>query len=47
MEVLKEGSPLLATAWLSPLAISGALAAVTTGKLLGFMRPVSIPLTLI
>ncbi|KAF2725481.1 putative major facilitator superfamily transporter [Polychaeton citri CBS 116435] len=39
LEVLRGTSPLLATAYLSPLAISGACAAVTTGFLLSRLRP--------
>lgn len=47
-EVSREGSPLLASAWVSPVAISGATASVTTGFLLGRLRPawvMSIALT--
>ena len=37
--VLRGSSPLLASAYLSPLVISGALAAVATGFLLAHLRP--------
>ena len=36
---LRGASPLLAAAWASPVAISGAIASVTTGFLLGRLRP--------
>ena len=36
---LRGASPLLGAAYLSPIAISGAVAAVCTGYLLGLMRP--------
>ena len=39
MEVIKGGSPLLAVAWVTPVAISGACASVGTGLLLGVLRP--------
>jgi len=39
MEVLKGASPLLATAYLCPVAVSGAVAAITTGYILGKVRP--------
>lgn len=39
LEVLRGTSPLLTTAYVSPLAISGLIAAVVTGKLLGMLRP--------
>ncbi|KAI9710082.1 MAG: hypothetical protein M1820_002884 [Bogoriella megaspora] len=39
MQVLRGISPLLSMAWASPLAISGAAAAVTTGFLLSKLRP--------
>lgn len=38
-EVLRGASPLLSTAWLCPIAISGACASVCTGFLLGRLRP--------
>ena len=38
-EQLRGASPILAAAWLSPIAISGAIASVTTGFLLGRIRP--------
>ncbi|KAL1306673.1 hypothetical protein AAFC00_005345 [Neodothiora populina] len=38
-EVLKGATPLLATAYICPVAVSGALASITTGYLLGKMRP--------
>ena len=47
-EVLRDASPLLASAWFSPIAISGAIASVSTGVLLGHLRPawvMSIALT--
>ena len=36
---LRGASPLLTAAWLIPIAISGAMASVTTGFLLGHLRP--------
>ncbi|KAM0713607.1 hypothetical protein Q7P37_010569 [Cladosporium fusiforme] len=39
LEVLRGASPLLASAYLSPLVISGIVAALTTGFLLGHIRP--------
>lgn len=39
LETLRGGSPLLVSAWVSPVAISGAAASVTTGLLLGRLRP--------
>lgn len=39
LEVLRGTSPLLASAYLSPLAITGAFAAGLTGFLLGRLRP--------
>ena len=39
LETLRGGSPLLSSAWISPLTISGAIASVSTGILLGHMRP--------
>lgn len=39
LEVLRGASPLLASAYLSPLVISGIVAALTTGFLLGHVRP--------
>jgi len=39
LEVLRGASPLLASAYLSPLIISGAVAAGTTGLLLSYLRP--------
>ena len=38
-EILRENTPLLAVAHISPVAITGALASVTTGILLGRLRP--------
>ncbi|KAF2436972.1 MFS general substrate transporter [Tothia fuscella] len=38
-ENLRLATPLLATAWLSPVAISGAIASIATGWLLGHLRP--------
>jgi MFS family permease len=38
-EVLRGASPLLASAWISPVAVSGVLAALAGGYLLGVMRP--------
>lgn len=38
-ERLRGASPLLAAAWTAPAAISGAMASVTTGFLLGRLRP--------
>ena len=38
-EVLRGASPLLACAWLSPIAISGGMAGVTTGILINHLRP--------
>ena len=37
-EQLRGGSPLLAAAWTAPVTISGAIASVTTGFLLGRLR---------
>jgi len=37
-EVIRLASPLKATAWIVPVAISGACASVATGKLLGLLR---------
>ncbi|EME42854.1 hypothetical protein DOTSEDRAFT_173327 [Dothistroma septosporum NZE10] len=39
LEVLRGASPLLASAYLSPLTISGAVAAVATGALLHKLKP--------
>ena len=39
MEVLRQETPLQATAYFVPVAISGLCAALTTGKLLSFVRP--------
>jgi MFS family permease len=39
MEVLRHQTPLQSTAYFVPVAISGLCAALTTGKLLSFMRP--------
>lgn len=39
LEVLRGSSPLLASAYLSPLTVSGACAAISTGLLLSRMRP--------
>lgn len=39
MEVIKGGTPLLAAAWVAPVAISGACASVGTGLLLSVLRP--------
>lgn len=47
-EVVRGASPLLASAWFAPVAVSGAMASVTTGFLLGRLRPawvMSIALT--
>ena len=38
-EILREDTPLLAVAHICPVAITGALASVTTGILLGRLRP--------
>nr|POE53625.1 drug resistance protein [Quercus suber] len=38
LEVLRGASPLLASAYLSPLVIAGAIAAIMTGVLLGHLR---------
>lgn len=38
-EILREDSPLLAAAHVCPVAVSGALASVSTGILLGRLRP--------
>lgn len=38
-EVLKGASPLLTSAWISPVAVSGAIASLATGFLLGKVRP--------
>lgn len=38
-EQLRGASPLLAASWTAPIAISGAIAAVTTGSLLGRVKP--------
>ncbi len=38
-EQLRGASPLLAATWIIPVAISGAIASVTTGFLLGRLRP--------
>lgn len=38
-QILRQDSPLLAVAHICPVAISGALASVTTGILLGRLRP--------
>jgi len=43
-ETLRGASPLLASAYLSPVTISGTLAAVTTGFLLGRLRPAYVML---
>ena len=39
MEVLRRQTPLLSTAYFTPIAISGLCAALTTGKLLSVIRP--------
>lgn len=39
LEVLRGASPLLASAYLTPLIISGIVAALTTGFLLSYVRP--------
>ena len=39
MEVLRQQKPLLSTAYVTPIAISGLCAALTTGKLLSVVRP--------
>lgn len=39
LEILRGASPLLASAYLSPLIISGVIAALTTGFLLSYIRP--------
>jgi MFS family permease len=39
LEVLRGASPLLASAYLTPLIISGVVAALTTGFLLSYVRP--------
>ena len=39
LEVLRGASPLLASAYLTPLIISGFVAAITTGFLLSYVRP--------
>ena len=39
MEVLRQQTPLLSTAYVTPIAISGLCAALTTGKLLSVVRP--------
>jgi MFS family permease len=39
LEVLRGASPLLASAYLTPLIISGVVAALTTGFLLNYVRP--------
>ena len=39
---LRHESPLLATAHLSPVAVSGFFASVTTGFLLGRLRPATV-----
>ncbi|RMZ85861.1 hypothetical protein DV737_g447, partial [Chaetothyriales sp. CBS 132003] len=41
-EHIKGASPLLTTAWLSPTAITGALASLTTAYLLGRAQPATI-----
>ncbi|KAL9075827.1 MAG: hypothetical protein Q9157_003862 [Trypethelium eluteriae] len=41
-EHVRGASPLLATAWLSPVAITGALASLTTAYLLGRAQPATI-----
>ncbi|RMZ89592.1 hypothetical protein DV736_g3175, partial [Chaetothyriales sp. CBS 134916] len=41
-EHIRGASPLLATAWLSPTAITGALASLTTAYLLGRAQPATI-----
>ena len=38
-EQIRDASPLLAAAWIVPVAISGAIASITTGFLLGRLRP--------
>lgn len=38
-EVLKGATPLQASAWICPVAISGAMASISTGFLLGKVRP--------
>lgn len=38
-QILRGASPLLTAAWMSPVAISGAIASVTTGWLLARIRP--------
>lgn len=38
-EVLRGGSPLLATAWLSPVVPSGIIAAIVTGMVIGRIGP--------
>ncbi|KAF1356845.1 putative major facilitator superfamily transporter [Delphinella strobiligena] len=41
-EVLKGATPLQASAWTCPVAISGAMASISTGFLLGKMRPAMV-----
>ncbi|KAI9682575.1 MAG: hypothetical protein M1822_006873 [Bathelium mastoideum] len=41
-EHIRGASPLLATAWLSPVAMTGALASLTTAYLLGRAQPATI-----
>ncbi|KAI0127395.1 major facilitator superfamily [Xylariales sp. AK1849] len=42
MEIIRGASPLLASAWLAPVVISGICAALTTGRLLHRVGPASI-----
>lgn len=42
LQLLRGASPLLMTAWMSPVAVSGALASITTGWLLGRLHPALI-----
>ncbi|QDS68933.1 hypothetical protein FKW77_008432 [Venturia effusa] len=39
VEVLRGIGPILGTAWISPVCVSGAIAAIVTGWLLGKVRP--------
>jgi MFS family permease len=39
LQILREASPLLVSAWFSPVVVSGALASLTTGWLLCHVRP--------
>ncbi|KAE9984727.1 hypothetical protein EG328_008344 [Venturia inaequalis] len=45
IEVIRGIGPILASAWISPVCISGAIAAIATGHLLGKIRPAAVMCT--